>query len=353
MKSLLAVVLGAAQDLFPGYFALVMATGIVAIACHLEGIPAVPAALAGINWIAYAILCLLTLIRIFCFPRELLHDFSDHLHGPGFFTIVAATSVLGAQAHAVEHAESLAFVLWVLAVGLWCLITYPFFIAMVVAEQKPPLGSGINGGWLIAVVATQSIVVLCGLLGADAVPSFEIQFLCLILFLVGGMLYLFIIILIFYRLHFFPFSPRQFDPLYWIDMGGAAISVLAGSLLLLRANAWPILGAYIPFLKGITLFFWAAATWWIPFLVALMVWRYVVRKDKLRYEPPLWGIVFPLGMYAAATFELIRAERLAFLGALSRIFMFAALAAWVFTFFGFLWHLITAGFCKKQPVSQT
>src|SRR5215471_19189227 len=97
----------------------------------------------------------------------------------------------------------------------------------------------------------------------------------------------------------------------------------------LRANAWPILGAYIPFLKGITLFFWAAATWWIPFLVALMVWRYVVRKDKLRYEPPLWGIVFPLGMYAAATFELIRAERLAFLGALSRIFMFAALAAWV------------------------
>src|SRR5215467_4941776 len=163
----------------------------------------------------------------------------------------------------------------------------------------------------------------------------------------------FIITLIFYRLHFFPFSPRQFDPLYWIDMGGAAISALAGSLLLLRANAWPILGPYIPFLKGITLFFWAAATWWIPFLVALMVWRYVVRKDKLRYEPPLWGIVFPLGMYAAATFELIRAERLAFLGPLSRIFMFAALAAWVFTFFGFLWHLITAGFCKKQRVSRT
>src|SRR5262249_40039572 len=117
MKSLLAVVLGAAQDLFPGYFALVMATGIVAIACHLEGIPTVPAALAGINWIAYAILCLLTLIRIFCFPRELLHDFSDHLHGPGFFTIVAATSVLGAQARPLEHAESLSFALWARAGG--------------------------------------------------------------------------------------------------------------------------------------------------------------------------------------------------------------------------------------------
>src|SRR5215470_7787272 len=152
---------------------------------------------------------------------------------------------------------------------------------------------------------------------------------------------------------FLPVLAQAIRPALLDRYGGAAISVLAGSLLLLRANAWPILGAYIPFLKGITLFFWAAATWWIPFLVALMVWRYVVRKDKLRYEPPLWGIVFPLGMYAAATFELIRAERLAFLSPLSRIFMFAALAAWVCTFFGLLWHLITAGLRKKQPVSQT
>jgi tellurite resistance protein TehA-like permease len=119
----------------------------------------------------------------------------------------------------------------------------------------------------------------------------------------------------------------------------AAISVLAGSTLILRASTWPILEAYLPFLKSTTIFFWAAATWWMPFLVAMTAWRYLVRKDKFRYEPALWGMVFPLGMYASATFELIRAESLPFLSSISSIFMFVALGAWLCTFSGFVWHL--------------
>lgn len=336
----------AAEDLFPGYFALVMATGIVSIAGHFEAVPVIPHVLLGVNWIAYAVLCLLTLIRLFRFPLKVFNDLSDHRRGAHFFTIVAGTAVLGAQTFTVLHARAVGVGLWYLSLGLWFLIMYAFFVGLTIGEHKPSLASGLGGAWLIAVVATQSVVVLPGDLGAAEAPSPEIQFLCLILFMTGCMLYLAIIPFIAYRLIFFPFSTRDFNPVYWINMGAASITVLAGSILVLRANTWPLLRAYAPFLKGLILFFWAAATWWIPFLVALMVWRYGVRRDRLGYEPGFWGMVFPLGMYAAANFELSRAEGLPFLGVISRIFMFIGLAVWVFTFAGLLLEL--AGSIKRS-----
>src|SRR5208283_6122262 len=112
MKSPGQLVLNAAAGLAPAYFAMVMATGIVAIAAHLEEVPAVPTPLARLNWFAFAILWFLTLVRLLRFPGRLMQDFADHLRGPGFFTIVAATSVLGAQAFLIEQAESIALVLW-------------------------------------------------------------------------------------------------------------------------------------------------------------------------------------------------------------------------------------------------
>jgi tellurite resistance protein TehA-like permease len=352
MKRVRHFVLDAAEGLNPGYFAMVMATGIVAISAQLEEIPVVPTALARLNWTAYGILWLLTLVRLLRFSGRLMQDFADHRRGPGFFTIVAATSVLGAQAFVIERSESIAIVLWYVAAGLWCLITYPFFFAMAVGEKKASLASQIDGGWLVAVVATQSLVVLRAVIGAEAIPSSAVQFLCLCLFLIGGMLYLFIMTLIFYRLNFLPFSPREFDLLYWINMGAAAISVLAGSLLVLRADAWPIVADYLLFVEGVTVSFWAAASWWIPFLIALMLWRYVVRRDALRYEPSFWGMVFPLGMYATATFELMRAEKLPFLDPIPHVFVLIALAAWLLTFCGLLWSL-AAGFVTRRPARLT
>jgi hypothetical protein len=99
--------------------------------------------------------------------------------------------------------------------------------------------------------------------------------------------------LIFYRLTFVQLSAHDFGPPYWINMGAVAITTLAGSILLLRMDQWQLLQEFRPFLKGFTVFFWSAATWCIPFLIALLSWRYLVRRDRLRYEPQLWGMVFP------------------------------------------------------------
>src|SRR5690606_34318276 len=82
-----AAVLDGAASLFPGYFALVMATGVVSIACHLNGLEPVALALVAVNWVAWPLLWLLTLLRALFFRGRLIEDLSDHGRAPGFFTI--------------------------------------------------------------------------------------------------------------------------------------------------------------------------------------------------------------------------------------------------------------------------
>lgn len=333
-----ALLLRAAKELFPGYFALVMATGVVSIASQLLAISLVPEILLVINWAAYAVLLLLTALRIVRFPARIAEDLSNHQRAPGFFTIVAGTCVLGTQNVIVAGASKVGLVLWWTGIVLWCLVMYAFFTAVTTRERKPSLAAGINGAWLIAAVATQSIVVLRGVLDAGSAPSASIQFLCLAMFMIGCMLYLAIIPLIFYRLTFIRMATYEFEPPYWINMGAVAISTLAGSILLLRTD-WIVLSDFRPFLKGFTVFFWSVATWWIPLLIALMIWRYLVRRDRLRYDPKFWGMVFPLGMYTTSTFQLSRALELPFLSAIPQVFVYAALIAWSVTFAGVAVHI--------------
>jgi tellurite resistance protein TehA-like permease len=332
-------VIAAAATLFPGYFALVMATAAVSIGSFLLGYRLIAWNLVWLNWSFYLCLCGLTLVRLIRFPRRLIDDLFDHQRAPGFFTLVAGTCMLATQMALVAGSHTISGALWWIGLGLWFVIMYAFFTAVTVRQRKPTLAAGINGAWLIAAVATQSLVVSRGAVDGLSAPAAPIQFLCITMFMVGSMLYLAIIPLIFYRLTFVRLPSREFSPPYWINMGAVAITTLAGSTLIVRVGHWPVLDPIALFLPGFTLFFWAAATWWIPLLVALMIWRYVVRKEVPRYEPALWGMVFPLGMYTTATFQLSRATGFVFLAQIPRTFIFVALTAWAIAFGGLLRHL--------------
>lgn len=156
----------------------------------------------------------------------------------------------------------------------------------------------------------------------------------------GGMLYIWMISLIFYRYTFFKFSPGDLAPPYWINMGAMAISALAGSLLIINVDHAPFLLSLLPFLKGFTVFYWATGTWWIPMLVILAVWRHAYKKFPLTYDPQYWGAVFPLGMYTVATLRMAHALSLDFLLPLPHYFIYVALCAWAITFAGMLRSLI-------------
>ena len=336
------LLLEGAASLYPGYFALVMATGVVSIASHFMGMRPVALALIGVNWVAWLVLWGLTLIRALRFRGLLLRDISDHQRAPGFFTIVAGTCVLGTQNVVVLGATSVGLVLWWLGLILWFGIMYTFFTAVTVRVRKPTLARGINGAWLIAAVSTQAVVVLRGVIDTTAPPPEAIQFQVIAMFLIGCMLYLAIIPLIFYRLTFVPMSRQDFSPPYWINMGAVAITALAGSILILRGETWPLLGPLLPFLRGFTFFFWAVASWWIPFLFALMTWRYVWMRDRFTYEPAIWGMVFPLGMYTTSTYQFDRAMGYGFLDPIPEVLVFVALTAWVLGMAGLLRRLLRA-----------
>ena len=97
---------------------------------------------------------------------------------------------------------------------------------------------------------------------------------------------------------------------------------------------------------------WATATFWFPLMVAIGVWRHLVRRMPLRYHPSYWALVFPLGMYSAATFKMRAAIGLDALQWLPRVALAAALLAWLAAAFGLAHEGVTAaGHRHRDPAT--
>ncbi|KAA0240855.1 MAG: C4-dicarboxylate ABC transporter [Ignavibacteriota bacterium] len=326
------------KNLPPAYFAMVMSTGIISISHFMLKVHIVAHILFWLNIVFYILLGILNILRILFYRKDFLYDMIDHQKGPGFFTIVAGSCILGSQFIIIYNDYSFAFALWIIGIILWVIFNYTIFTALTVKENKPSLDQGITGAWLLAVVATQSIAALSTLIAAHLEQPYKLQmnFLALCMWMWGGMLYIWMISLIFYRYTFFKLFPGDLSPPYWINMGAMAISTLAGSLLISSTHHAPFLESLIPFVKGFTIFYWATGTWWIPMLFVLAIWRHIYKRFPLKYDPLYWGAVFPLGMYTACTFHMADSMDIYFLEDVPKYFIYIALTAWLAAFIGFL-----------------
>lgn len=321
------------RDFFPGYFALVMATGIVAVAARLLHYQALAWALFAIALAADVLLWLLMAARLVRFPREVIVDFVSHERGPTFLTMVAANGVLGSAFDAFQTLTGLLPVLFWFSVGLWAVLVYGFLSVVTVGITKPDLEHGLNGAWLLLVVGTESLAVLASLLAQRIGSPTPLVFASLAFYLLGSMLYVLLAALIFFRWVFRPMYPAEMGASWWINVGAVAIATLAGAQLLalpdVASNVAPMLRFVAPF----TVLLWATSTFWIPLLVILFIWKEMQRGPH-GYDSGLWSAVFPLGMYTVATHDYAAVAHLPFLDSITQPLFWIALLAWTLTFIG-------------------
>ncbi len=278
-------------------------------------------------------LAVLIVIRLVAYPRLLIADLTSHARGFALLTIVAGTNVLASASALIHGWWTLAEILWWCSLPLYVLLVYTALISDVLRHDKPALGAGINGSWFLLTVATESIAVFGALLLGHA-PSDFLAFTCIAAFCLGLVLYLIVMTMVFLRWTFQPLEPTEADPPAWIAAGAVAITVLAGSNLLGARTVSPRVERLGPFIEGLVTLAWATATFWFPLMVAIGVWRHIVRKLPLRYHPSYWALVFPLGMYGAATFKMRTVIQLEQLAWVPKVALAVALTAWAAAFAG-------------------
>jgi tellurite resistance protein TehA-like permease len=342
----------AVASLTPGYFALVMATGIISVGMHLEGFDILSRVLLVVCAASFLVLLALNALRFASYRADVVEDFMDPRRAFGFFTFVAGTNVLGVRLGLAGHDTATAALLVVAGLA-WVVLGYVVPWTAVLGRQERPVVATANGTWFIWVVASQSVAVAA----ATIEPAFdamrrELALLAVVSWSVGVFLYAATGIIVALRLMLFEFGPEELTPPYWVSMGALAITVLAGARIVEMADA-PMVAVTRDLIAGLAVVFWAFATWLIPVLVAAGWWRHLRRRVPLRYDATLWSIIFPLGMYAVAGIYLGRADHLPVVEAIGRTELWVAFAAWLAVLAAMAVHVVRTVFVSETARSPS
>lgn len=338
-ESALERVQSAVAGLTPGYFALVMASGIISVGMRLKGFEFISTTLLVVCIAGFVILLGLTLWRFVAYRGAINDDFLDPGRAFGFFTFVAGTNVLGVRLGMDGHHVATGLLLG-LAGTAWLLLGYVVPWTAVLGKVERPVVATANGTWFIWVVASQSVAIAA----ASIEPVFvtgrrELAVLAVMSWSVGVFLYAATAMIVTLRLMLYKFGPDELTPPYWVTMGALAITVLAGARIVEMADA-PMVSVTRDLIAGLSVVFWAFATWLIPVLLAAGWWRHRVRHVPLRYDATLWSVVFPLGMYAVAGIYLGEADQLPLVAGIGGVGLWFSFAAWVVVMIAMLDNLV-------------
>jgi tellurite resistance protein TehA-like permease len=338
-EGLNARVRDAVEGLTPGYFALVMASGIISVGMQLQGFDVISAVLLVICAASFVVLLVLNLWRLSAYRGAMVEDFTDPARAFGFFTFVAGTNVLGVRLNGEGWHVACAALL-ILSGVVWVVLGYVVPWTAVLSREERPVVATANGTWFIWVVASQSVAAAA----AGLEPIFdgartELALLAVLSWSVGVFLYGAAAVFVSLRLMLYPLRPEDLNPPYWVAMGAIAITVLSGARIVEMADA-PMVHVTRDLVAGLAVVFWSFATWLFPVLVAAGWWRHGLRRVPLNYEATLWSIIFPLGMYAVAGIYLGAADSLPLVHRIGAGELWVAFVAWLLVFVAMLRHLV-------------
>ncbi len=300
----------------PDVFAAVMATGILSIAARDHRYPAISDTLGVLATVA-----LLSLVALMIVSRAAASwDLRDPDVTLRLFTFVAACAVLDSR---LASQRVVLNVLGVVALASWVVLIV-LNVRNMSALSWAALRDRAHGAWELASVGTSGLAIV-----AAAVARHERPWLCVAvpvwaaaICIYGLMTWLILWRAVTQRRN--AGDGTAFEPDSWILMGGLAIATLAGDKLHALAPAWlagPVL--------VITVVTWVAATLWMPPLIYLGLRRIGQRPELLRFAGVWWALVFPLGMYSAATYAMAAEIHRPSLATVSLVFFWDALAAWL------------------------
>lgn len=303
-----------------------MATGIVSTAIMNSGAHIIAAVMFTIANVTY-----FTLLLHVAFRWEHHRRAGDS----GFMTLtfVAASGVLGAHyAFLGQRAVTLAFV--VVSIASWLVLGYTVAARTVAGHRRPPSGTfgdelgQVDGTWFLWVVSSQSVTVVCGAYAAQfSAPG--LATLAALCWSVGVVQFGLIAGLEFSRLMLHRITQREPVAPYWIFMGSAAITVLAGAQILNLSTDESLLDPGV--VATVSMVLWSFSTWLIPLLAALFLWQLHRRPGTPRFRTAWWSMVFPIGMYGESSRQLGTIRGTHWLSEVGRWESWVALGIWTLT----------------------
>jgi tellurite resistance protein TehA-like permease len=281
----------------PASGAIIMGTGIVSVALHLDGVEIGSRVLLAMAALVWAVLAARAVRH--------RHELRGAVGEPAALTAVAGTAVVGTRLAQLGWTGPAA-VLLILGAAACALLMGPALRSLRAAA---------GGDAYLLVVAPESIAVL-GCVIADVERLRWLTVAALVLTVAGVCLYP--VVLARFELS----NLRDGYGEQWVAGGSLAISTLALAEIARTSRRLGLISGGQ--LGDAALVVWIAAVAWLPVLVL-----YELRHPRVRYDLRRWSMVFPLGMYAVCSFSLASVRDLPGIATFARVWTWVAVAGWL------------------------
>ena len=325
----------------PNWFAVVMGTGVLALAVP-QSMPWLAGVAEGLWWLAIGLFVLFSLLygaRWLMFFDEARRIFTHSTVSMFFGTIPMALATLlnGALAFGLARFGDgiLPWVeaLWWLdvALALLCGVAIPF---LMFTRQEHSIDQ-MTAVWLLPVVAAEVAAASGGLLAVhldDAARQFQVLITSYVLWAVSLPVAFSILTILILRMALHKLPPAHMAASSWLALGPIGTGALG--MLLLGGDAPAIFAANglagfgeiargLGLIAGIVL--WGCGFWWLLTAV-LITLRHL--HQGMPFNLGWWGFTFPLGVYALATLKLAVWLKLGFFQTFGGVLVLALIGMW-------------------------